>query len=111
MFLLTPTKWYHTFIELYFEVTATLKLDCEQYCSHCHRDVCEFTGKFKKHALQPFLSTKVLSHGKTPQYKAFVRSLKENRSNIFHANHIPGENMGPIHCYNWLQRALFLRLE
>ena len=98
MMLVTPTTCYHSFIELYFELVPTDKLPCQNNYSYSRGDTSQFTGKFKKKALQSLLSTKVLANGKTPQYKSFVKSLKENKTTIFHADNIPGTKMGPIHA-------------
>ena len=103
MMLVTPEMCYHSFIELYFEPVSTEKQACQTNCSFCRGDTREFTGRFIKKKLQSILSTKVLASGKTPHYQSFVKSLKANKSTIFHANDIPAEKMGQIH-------ALMLRL-
>ena len=48
--------------------------------------------------LQSLLSTKVLANGKTAHYSDFVKALKADKDNIFHASDVPKDKMGPIHA-------------
>ena len=48
--------------------------------------------------LQLLLSTKVLANGKTAHCSDFVKALKVDKDNIFHASDVPKDEMGPIHA-------------
>ena len=39
-----------------------------------------------------------LNTNKAPHYKSFIKSIKENKTFIFHENHVPNKQMGPIHA-------------
>ena len=97
MMFVTPNEYYHSFIELYFELVPKEKQPCGNNCSYCRGVSSKFTERSKKRVLQSLMATKLLQNGKTSDYKIFVKSLKENKATIFHDDNIPDKKIGHIH--------------
>ena len=69
------------------------------FCSHCLGHTKQFTGLFHKRKLVSVLTTKIFSHTKAPpDYKDFIKSIKQKKEFIFHENNVPKKSMGPIHA-------------
>jgi len=87
--LMNWKKCYHYTIEKYFKVNPSAnKPDCGSVCSACNGEVKKYTGLLYQPQLMSVLATNVKSSNPlTPA--AFMKLLKANKINIFHADHIP----------------------
>ena len=89
---------YHSTIENYFEVNPSAnKPDCDSFCSACNGEIQNSTGMFYQRQIMSILVTNVKSSNPlTPA--AFMKLMKENKTSIFHADHIPKTNTGQYHA-------------
>ena len=96
--LMNTKECYHSALEVYFEREPdSNKTPCENFCSSCDGSIANLTGLFYHRQLMSFLATKVNgSKHITPQ--VLLKLLKQNKTTIFHPDHVPKKKTGQFHA-------------